>query len=249
MSESIDKLELIKECINKRLKIANVEFTGVKSENIDINIQPVLQNLSKEISIPISEKFYLFNFDNVKQNIKTQTQEPYRSIELQRIDDLEGEYKKYLNLIYFMRKKENIIQTNYICGTYKWHKIIYSRDIKIIKKFNEEVQIEKKKINKEKFGEGVTACCESFRYEIRGELKRHNIKEEEKGLSENIEKCLKGVKNSNVFLEKFKIICEPIMDISKELLTDIKFINSINRMKIDNEDKKLIRDYYNIIKS
>ena len=39
------------------------------------------------------------------------------------------------------------------------------------------------------------------------------------------------------------------MDISKELLTDIKFINSINRMKIDNEDKKLIRDYYNIIKS
>ena len=128
MSESIDKLELIKECINKRLKIANVEFTGVKSENIDINIQPVLQNLSKEISIPISEKFYLFNFDNVKQNIKTQTQEPYRSIELQRIDDLEGEYKKYLNLIYFMRKKENIIQTNYICGTYKGHKIIYSRD-------------------------------------------------------------------------------------------------------------------------
>lgn len=245
------RLSEIKNEINRKIKLVNICYIGIKSDYKTINIQPILQHLSKEISIPTSEKFRFFDFESVKESILNSPipSEEYKKHEIQRINDLEEEFKKFQGLITLMMNKKNRINAQYICGKYEGLKVIYSRDIKKIVNINEEIQSEKKKINEIKFGEGINECCKGFGYGIRGVIKRHNIIEESKEISEGLEKCFESVNDINSYINNLKIKCEPILDISKEMLTNIKFINTIDKMEIQDEDKRLIREYYNIVKS
>lgn len=250
MDESSIKLSEIKNKINRKIKLVNICYIGIKSDYKTINIQPILKQLSKEISIPASEKFRFFDFESVKENILNSSvpSEEYKKHEIQRINDLEEEFKKYKKLINLMKDKKNKIDAEYICGKYKGLNVVYLCDIKKINSLNENIQAEKKKIDKIKFGEGINECCKGFEYQIRGVIKRHNIKEESKEISECLEKCFESVNDINLYINNPKIKCEPILDISKEMLTNIQFINAINNMEIEEEDKRLIREYYNTSK-
>lgn len=51
--------------------------------------------------------------------------------------------------------------------------------------------------------------------------------------------------NIDLYIKKLHIECYPILDISKEMLMNTDFINAIDKMNIEDSDKKLFREYYN----
>lgn len=250
MTECVDKLSQIKKYINKKIKLINIQCNGSKSDNRSVNIQPVLKALSKKKSIPISEKFNLFDFEAVRENIRNSSYSNERiRNDIKRTYDLECEYNKYRKVTLLLRDFSDKIKAEYICGKYHNYKVIYSDNIDKIRKLNEKIQQEKKKIDIIKFGEGITACCNSFTLPIKGVLERHEIKEESEELRKKLDECFKKVNDIGSYINKLEINYEPVLDISKEILTDINFINAIDKMEsIQNSDRKLIREYYNISK-
>lgn len=184
MNQCEFRLTEIKSEINSKIKLANICYIGIKSDYKTVNIQSLLKQFSKEISIPTSEKFRFFDFQSARENIKNSPRpsEEYKKHEVERIDALEKEFKKFKSILTLMKNSKNSIECDYICGVYKGLKIVYSHNIKNIINLNEQIKAKKNKINKMVFEEGINECCKSFEYQIRGELKRHNINEEKKRL-------------------------------------------------------------------
>lgn len=93
----------------------------------------------------------------------------------------------------------------------------------------------------------MTAFIESFRYKIRGELSRYNI-EESSEFTKLLERCLKDVKDENRYINNINISCKYVVDISDEILNYVAFINNLDNMSIEDEDKDLIKEYYKLRK-
>ncbi|MGL5415781.1 MAG: hypothetical protein ACRDAU_08995 [Clostridium sp.] len=106
----------------------------------------------------------------------------------------------------------------------------------------EKIKQLKEIINKDEFGEGMTALIDAFKYKIRGELKRHKI-EENKDVEELLERCFKDLQNSNNYINRINLNCNYIVDLSEEILTDEKFLNSLEDISLTDEEKNLIREY------
>lgn len=247
MCENRDRLQEIKRILNRRIKLINISFVGIKSDNKKISVEPILQSLSREISIPSSEGFAFFDFNNARERINSSDEiaDEYRSIEIQRINDFENEFARFRNVLMRMQNAKNTIWTQFIQGRYKELKIVYARDIIRITSLNNEINEAKRAINMERFGEGMTAFIESFRFKIRGELHRHHIEENEE-LTRVLEQCFDGVRDINTYINRINISCNYVVDISNEVLNDISFINDLDNMSLDDEDKELIREYYRL---
>ena len=247
MYKNMERLQEIKRILNSRIKLINISFIGIKSDNKKISIESILQSLSREISIPSSEGFIFFDFNNARERINnfSNISEEYRAIEIKRINDFEDEFARFKNVLMKMQNAKNIIRAQFIQGRYKELKLVYTRDIIRITTLNDEINEEKRRINMEIFGEGMTAFIESFRYKIRGELSRHHIEEGEE-LTKLLEKCLDGVRDIDNYVNRVNISCNYIVDISNEVLNDISFINDLDNMSLDDEDKELIREYYRL---
>lgn len=243
----MERLQEIKRILNSRIKLINISFIGIKSDNKKISIESILQSLSREISIPSSEGFIFFDFNNARERINnfSNISEEYRAIEIKRINDFEDEFARFKNVLMKMQNAKNIIRAQFIQGRYKELKLVYTRDIIRITTLNDEINEEKRRINMEIFGEGMTAFIESFRYKIRGELSRHHIEEGEE-LTKLLEKCFDGVRDIDNYVNRVNISCNYIVDISNEVLNDISFINDLDNMSLDDEDKELIREYYRL---
>lgn len=144
-----------------------------------------------------------------------------------------------------MQNAKNRIETHFIHGKYKNLKIVYASDIIEITSLNNRINAAKSAINTEKFGEGMTTFIEGFRYKIRGELSRHNIEENEQ-LTTLLEMCFNQVRDVKSYINRVNISCNYVVDISNEILNDIRFINDLDNMSIDDGDKELIREYYRL---
>lgn len=247
MCENMQRLCEIKRLLNSRLKLVSISFNGIRSQNKKISIESILQSLSREISIPSSEGFSFFDFNNARERINNSDNisEEYRQIEIQRINDFENEFCRFRNVIVVMQNAKNTIKDRFIKGTYGDLKIVYASDINNIIQFNSGIDEAKRRINMEKFGEGMTAFIESFRYKIRGELARHHIEENEQ-FTTLLERCFSGVRDINSYINRMGITCNYVVDISNEVLNDTSFLNDLNSMKIDEQDIELIREYYRL---
>lgn len=248
MCENIDRLQEIKIILNKRMKLINISYVGIKSDSKKINIEAILQNLSKEISIPNSEGFLFFDFKNARDSIiNSKASDEYKRLEIKRINDFANEFKIFKDTLIQMQNLKNKIDNKFIKGSYKGLKLVYFKDLEKIILLNNEINTYKKKINRDKFGEGMNAFIESFRYKIRGELSRHNI-EESSEFTKILERCLKDVKDENKYINNINISCKYVVDISDEILKDVVFINNLDNMSIEDEDKDLIKEYYKLRK-
>ena len=45
------------------------------------------------------------------------------------------------------------------------------------------------------------------------------------------------------------ISCNYIVDISNEVLNDISFINDLDNMSLEDDDKELIREYFRLVRA
>lgn len=104
MCENIDRLQEIKIILNKRMKLINISYVGIKSDSKKINIEAILQNLSKEISIPNSEGFLFFDFKNARDSIiNSNASHEYKLNEIKRINDFENEFKIFKDTLMKMQ--------------------------------------------------------------------------------------------------------------------------------------------------
>lgn len=69
MCECVERLQEIKGILNIQIKLINISYVGIKSDNKKISIEAILKNLSREISIPSSEGFSFFDFNNAREHI------------------------------------------------------------------------------------------------------------------------------------------------------------------------------------
>ena len=250
MCQNCDRLQEIKRILNSRIKLINISFDGIKSDNKKIGIESILQSLSRQISIPSSEGFTFFDYNNARERINNSSliAEEYRDFEIQRINDFESEFARFRNVLMRMQNAKNTINTHFIKGRYKMLKVVYTRDIMAIIGLNNEINEVKRTINIDRFAEGMTAFIESFRYKIRGELARHNIEENEE-LTRLLEKCFDDFRNINTYINHVNISCNYIVDISNEVLNDISFINDLDNMSLEDDDKELIREYFRLVRA
>lgn len=248
MCVNTGRLQEIKCALNQKIKLVNISYVGIKSDAKKIGIQNILQNLSKDISIPSSESFIFFDFKNARESINgSVASDEYKKIEIQRINDFENEFTKFKDILIKMENAKDKINRQFIKGTYKDLKLVYFKDLDKISLLNNQINNVKKKIDTDKFGEGITAFIESFRYKIRGEIKRHKLKENDEFIK-LLEQCFNGL-SENEYINRINIRCKYIVDISKQILTDVNFINELDKMSLEDEDKDLIKEYYRLSKA
>ncbi|MCX0366434.1 hypothetical protein ACQR2U_12575 [Clostridium perfringens] len=100
-------------------------------------------------------------------------------------------------------------------------------------------------INIETFEEGIIALMENFRYKIKDELTRHKIQENEE-VVQSIEKCFDKFRSGDNYINNINIRCNYIVDLSHEILISTNFINRLNKINIEIDDKELIKEYYKL---
>lgn len=246
MCESVCRLQEIKTLLNKNLKLIKISYVGIKSDNKNIRIDSLLRNFSKQAGIPNVEGFDFFDLDNAIDGIRSSNMsDEYKDLQIQRINNFKSEFYKFKRLLITMKDARDKINDIFLRGEYNGLKFIYTSDIEEISYFNNKINNTKKMINIEIFEDGITALMENFRYKIKDELIRHKIKENEE-VVKSIEKCFDKFRNGDNYINNINICCNHIVDLSHEILISTNFINRLNKINIEIDDKELIKEYYKL---
>ncbi|EPV4646339.1 hypothetical protein ACV6CB_001422 [Clostridium perfringens] len=249
MCESVCRLQEIKTLLNKNLKLIKISYVGIKSDNKNIRIDSLLRNFSKQAGIPNVEGFDFFDLNNAIDGIRNSNMsDDYKEFQIKRINNFKSEFYKFKRLLIIMRNARNKINDIFLRGEYNGLKFIYTSDIEEISYFNNKLNDIKKMINIDTFEEGIIALMENFRYKIKDELTRHKIQENEE-VVQSIEKCFDKFRSGDNYINNINIRCNYIVDLSHEILISTNFINRLNKINIEFDDKELIKEYYKLSRS
>lgn len=239
----MERVNEIKNVLNKKIKLVKISYVGIKADEKKVGVESVLQNLSKEISIPSSERFNFFDFGNARENIENGLDSrELKQIKFDRLDKFEIEFNKLKNILHEISVIKSIIDKKIVKGKYKTLSLVYRIELTNIMSHIEKIEKLKRKIDRDKFGEGMTVLIDAFKYKIRGELKRHRI-EEGSEVEVFLEKSFKELQNVDRYINNINIKCKYIVDLSDEIMKDRLFINNLDNTELYDEEKNLIREY------
>lgn len=239
----MERVDEIKNILNKRIKLIKISYVGIKADEKRVGVESVLQNLSKEISIPSSERFNFFDFGNARENIENGLDSrKLKQIKFERLDEFEIEFNKLKNILHEINVIKSIVDKKIVKGKYKTLNLVYQSELTKIMTHIEKIEKLKEKINREKFGEGMTVLIDAFKYKIRGELKRHRI-DEDSEVEFFLEKSFKELQNVERYINNINIKCKYIVDLSDEIIKDRLFLNNLDDTELYDEEKNLIKEY------
>ena len=234
----------IKENINSLIKLVDIKFIGIKRNEILINIGKILKRYGKSELIPEVEKFHLFDFERIeyetRRNILRDDKLEDSLSDISKMKKIYSEYKSFLEDMKSFRDEVEGYYIDTLCGL----KLIYTNDLRKIKELSDELEVRKRKINREKVHEMLRFCSDCLRTTIYYELKQRETEELTMEINREIDKTLSEI-NICKFIDKISINCNIILDISDEILFNKGLVDKLKR-NLSEDLKKMIIEYYKI---